>query len=136
MKKIVLFNKSYHKIYETDKFFKTKRLDKDQYIIVDSGCPRSLMGEQEYSKIKAKFRVVEEKRVNDYFRFGPSRVHKASLKVSLLLRLGTKVKEVKFFVVEGSRIPDKYSCRFQEVLTGALTQIRYPTHVKLHQIGN
>ena len=103
MKNLVLFSKSYHKIYETDKFFKNKRIEKEQFIIVDSGCPRSLMGEQEFSRVKKRFRVINEEQVDDYFRFGPSRVHKATLKVSLLLRIGTKVKEVSFFVVEGSR---------------------------------
>ena len=39
MKNLVLFSKLYHKIYETDKFFKTKGMKKGQFIIVDSGCP-------------------------------------------------------------------------------------------------
>ena len=63
------------------------------------------MGEQEYSRVKERFKVIKEEHVDDNFRFGPSRIHKASLKVSFLLRIGTEVKEGGFFVVQGSRIP-------------------------------
>ena len=63
------------------------------------------MGEQEYLKVKKKFKLVTEEHVNDNFRFGPSKIYKACRKIKLLLRMGTKFQEVGFFIVEGANIP-------------------------------
>ena len=105
MEKVIMFSKSYHKVYDVDEFFINKKLGEDQFIIVDSGCPRSLMGEQEYLKVKKRFKIISEEQIYDNFRFGPSKVYKASRKIRLLLRMGTKFQEVGFFIVEGANIP-------------------------------
>ena len=54
--------------------------DNGQIIIVDSGCPRSLMGKKELAKLKETNDVTEFKVKDEGFRFGPSRVYNTDKK--------------------------------------------------------
>ena len=56
-----------------------------QVIIVDCGCPRSLMGDQEFEKLKELVDIHEIKVKNEGFRFGPSRIYTSSKKVKLCM---------------------------------------------------
>ena len=58
MKEVFHCNKQYDKIYETDKFFKIKNDNHVKWVIVDSGCPRSLMGENEFAELKENFKII------------------------------------------------------------------------------
>ena len=60
------------------------------------------MGEEEYLKLKGKFKIIEEKSVDESFRFGPSKVFRSKLKIKLLLRIGSEEEEISFFVIAGS----------------------------------
>ena len=94
-------NPVYDKIYEADEFFRNKR-KMGQVIIVDSGCPRSLMGRKEYSILKEKFKMKYLKLgTKEQFKFGPSRIYDADFKVLLYLRIGDEILEAKFFVIDG-----------------------------------
>ena len=95
-------NVSYDRIYKNDDFF-TKQKVLGQFIIVDSGCPRSLMGDKEYEMLRRNFRT-EEKEIkrNERFRFGPSRVYESEFKAKLPMRLGDTRLDMEFFVVKGN----------------------------------
>ena len=51
-----------------------------QVIVVDSGCPRSLMGEEELEKLSCKLDVQIVKVKEENFRFGPSKVYSSRRK--------------------------------------------------------
>jgi hypothetical protein len=73
---------------ENDDFFKDSKVH-GQFIIVDSGCPRALMGDQEYKVLKRKYRTEEKKlRRNERLRFGPSKVFESEFKARLFMQLG------------------------------------------------
>ena len=73
-----------------------------QFIIVDCGCPRSLMGDKELETLK-DIMEVEEMNVKDQgFRFGPSRVYTSNKKVRLSLQRGGNEINFEFFVVKGN----------------------------------
>ena len=102
---VIMCNKSYDRIYKTDKFFTSKDSGKGQFIIVDSGCPRALMGEDEYIKLKSQFKVTKETEVYEKFKFGPSKIYKSKIRTQMILKIGVHFQEISFFVVEGSNIP-------------------------------
>ena len=54
-----------------------------QIIIVDSGCPRSLMGKKELARLKETNDVTEFRVKDEGFRFGPSRVYNTNRKVKV-----------------------------------------------------
>ena len=97
-----VLNVSYDRIYKNDDFFQKPKV-LGQFIIVDSGCPRSLMGDQEYKILKRNFRTEQKDlKRNERFRFGPSRVYESEFKAKLFMRLGSTDINVEFFVVKGS----------------------------------
>ena len=75
-----------------------------QFIIVDCGCPRSLMGDQEYEKLKDLVDLKEIKVKEERFRFGPSRSYSSNMKVKFAMRVGVNEIDCEFFVLEG-KIP-------------------------------
>ena len=94
-------NSPYDKIYESDEFFR-KRNKTGSVMIIDSGCPRSLMGQSEYQLLKENFGVKSERiKSRERFKFGPSKIYNAENKVQLNLKLGNEFLEVKFFIVDG-----------------------------------
>ena len=102
MASITLCSHPYDRIYKTDEFFRINTTELGQFMIVDCGCPRSLMGIREYQSLKMQFETISENVVEEKFRFGPSRIFDAKTKVKLLLKLGESSMEVEFFVVNGN----------------------------------
>ena len=76
-----------------------------QIIIVDSGCPRSLMGDKELDKLKDLVDVKEVKVKDEGFRFGPSRVYNSNKKVKFSMQIGIQDVECEFFVVKSDSVP-------------------------------
>ena len=72
-----------------------------QMIIVDSGCPQSLMGEEELKKLKDLIEVIEINVRDEGFRFGPSRIYKSNRKVIFKMKIGIHEIEAAFFVLDG-----------------------------------
>ena len=72
-----------------------------QIIIVDCGCPRSLMGNEELKRLKETVEVEEITVKEEGFRFGPSRVYISKKKVRFPMRIGVKEVVCDFFVVDG-----------------------------------
>ena len=95
-------NPIYDRIYEADNFFRNKN-KKGQVIIVDSGCPRSLMGDQEFKLLRDRFRIKKKKmRETEKFKFGPSRIYKSDFKAGLNLRIGMESINVEFYIIDGN----------------------------------
>ena len=102
MPEVNVLNVSYDRIYKSDDFFKEPK-SCGQFMIVDSGCPRSLMGDQEYKSLKRNFKTEEkELKRNEKFRFGPSRVYESEFKAKLFMQLGHKDVNAEFFIVRGN----------------------------------
>ena len=92
----------YDEIYKSGDSFKSSRSRKSQLIIIDSGCPRSLMGVKEFEKIKEVFEISGEIDVGEEkFKFGPSRLYESRFKVRIPVYLEHSVIELEFFVVNG-----------------------------------
>ena len=85
---VFICNTPYDRIYQANKVFQAKN-NSGQIIIVDSGCPRSLMGRSEYKMLKEKFAIKEEF-INslERFKFGPSKIYNSGRKAKLKLKLG------------------------------------------------
>ena len=47
MSSVTTYSVQYDRIYETDDFFKDKSHNLGQYMVVDTGCPRALLGHKE-----------------------------------------------------------------------------------------
>jgi hypothetical protein len=75
-----------------------------QFIVVDSGCPRSLLGEEELSKLRELVEIKEFGVKREGFRFGPSRVYTANRKVQFCMKVGVNEIDCEFFVVD-SKVP-------------------------------
>ena len=100
---VIAFNQPYDRIFNTDEFFKIKTRQMGQYIIVDSGCPRSLMGDKEFDKLKESLKLESKHVKEERFKFGPSRIYVSKVKAIVPLELGDNVTvKVEFFVVKGN----------------------------------
>ena len=76
--------------------------DHGQVVIVDSGCPRSLMGDQQLDQLKDLVKVNIFNVKDEGFRFGPSKVYKSNKKARITMRLGMNAIDCEFFIVKGN----------------------------------
>ena len=73
-------NVLYDDIYKTDEFFRKSSKTLGQAMVLDCGCPRSLMGRTEFEKIKKKYNFTLAKTRNtEKFKFGPSRIYDGNI---------------------------------------------------------
>ena len=72
-----------------------------QIIVVDSGCPRSLMGDKELERLRDHVDVFEFNVKDEAFKFGPSRIYKSNKKVTFTMQVGIMKMSCEFFVVHG-----------------------------------
>ena len=99
---VVVFSGSYDTIYSNDDFFQ-QRSHMGQFMIVDSGCPRSLMGLKEYEKLKQEYETeVLNFKEHEKFRFGPSKSYTSGSKVRVPMRIGDSEFCVDFFTVDAN----------------------------------
>ena len=95
-------NVFYDDVYKTDKLFTKSSKGLGQVMILDCGCPRSLMGRSEFEKIKKEHKyLLTRTRNTERFKFGPSRTYDANIKVKLKLILNDKFVDAWFYVVDG-----------------------------------
>ena len=97
---LVTCNTPYDEIYETEKIFRNKN-NSGQVIIVDSGCPRSLMGKSEFKLLKRNFAFGTKDIKPERFKFGPSKIYNSVRKVQLKINLDGVMKVIDFFVIDG-----------------------------------
>ena len=106
IKEVFYVDKEYHEVFVNDEEFSADARKKKQLMVVDIGCPRSLLGFEEYERFKdslssCELRKVKEFEANEKFRFGPSRVYDSRLRIEMPLNVkGVKIA-AKFFVVDG-----------------------------------
>ena len=93
---------------EYDNVFITANFDRNdtQSMILDIGCPKSLMGISEYCELFDKLSVEERKLVRKYpclkkFKFGPSRVYESSYQVRIPIALSSARLMLSFYVIDG-----------------------------------
>ena len=91
-------------VFLNEEWLKNCSKNLGQIIIVDCGCPRSLMGTEEMNKLKQTVEVEEITVKEEGFRFGPSRVYISKKKVRFPMRIGVNEVVCDFFVVDG-RVP-------------------------------
>ena len=120
MSTVTKVNKSYDRVYLNDDFFKSKFSHHGQFMIVDCGCPRSIMGVKEYSKLKEHYHTEKLDTKNESFRFGPSQIYKSEFKVNFPMNVGGTNIEAQFFVVEGDNIPILLGNDIMEPLGGSI----------------
>ena len=102
----IYVDEKYHEVFVNDEEFSNDVSGKKQLMIVDIGCPRSLMGKKEYRKLlkslsSSRLERVKEFKACERFRFGPSRAYEALFKVEIPLDLDGVDITAKFFVVDG-----------------------------------
>ena len=85
-------------VFLNEEWLKNCSRNLGQVIVVDSGCPRSLMGNEELRKLKQTVEVQECNVRDERFRFGPSRVYTARRKVKFAMRVGINETDCEFFV--------------------------------------
>ena len=76
--------------------------DLGQIIIVDSGCPRSLMGDHQLEELKNLIDVKIFSVKEEGFRFGPSKVYRTNTKAKITMQIGINVMKCEFFVIKGN----------------------------------
>ena len=97
----------YDEVFLNDKdLIRLKEFGK-QYMIIDIGSPRSLMGEHEYLRLRGALSSVILSRIVEHpagerFRFGPSKVYSAVKRVELPLRIKDIEIFAKFYIIEGN----------------------------------
>ena len=97
---------NYDDIFVNDEDFISKDRKGTQLMIIDIGCPRSLMGSYEYEKFKSFLPPLELKRIKEFpasekFKFGPSRLYNSRIRIELKMNLRDVVIKGKFFIVDG-----------------------------------
>jgi hypothetical protein len=75
IKEVFYVDKEYHEVFVNDEEFSSDARKKKQLMVVDIGCPRSLLGFEEYERFKdslssCELRKVKEFEANEKFRFG------------------------------------------------------------------
>jgi hypothetical protein len=102
MSSVIEIKEEYERIYLNDDFFKKQSRDLGQFMIVDCGSPRSLMGDQECNRLAKVYNIEKVNVPQQRFKFGPSRIYPSTSKVILPLKLGkdTYIK-AEFFIVKG-----------------------------------
>ena len=97
-------DKNYHQVFVNDEEFTERK--RNQLMIIDIGCPRSLMGIKEYENHKDSLSSFELRRIKEFqasekFRFGPSRIYDARFRIEMPMNVkGVKIA-ARFFVVDG-----------------------------------
>ena len=99
---VFILKTKYDEVLVTDEDFIENERKGKQFMILDIGCPRSLMGEKEYKKLKASTEgPISEFSSSEKFRFGPSRIYGSTKRIELPLKIEDFEIDAKFFIVDG-----------------------------------
>ena len=99
---VSLFSEYFYEIYNSEEFLKSSSTI-GQFMIVDCGCPRGLMGVKEYEKLKNKYEyeLFKLKR-KESFRFGPSKTYSSESKVRIPMMIKNSKFHIDFFLIEAN----------------------------------
>ena len=103
---MIIHANNYENVFVNDESLTSNNRKVTQYMILDIGCPRSLMGSSEYSKYLSSLSEEDKEKVlefktNEKFKFGPSRIFTAKCRVQMPLILKNVRLLVNFFVIDG-----------------------------------
>ena len=119
---VFIIERAYHEIFMSDKDFINNI--KDQIMILDIGCPRSLMGRKEFERFIESAVIKEKGKVkyfeaNETFRFGPSKLFFSKQRIEVTMYFKGEAFRAKFFIVEGN-IPILIGNDLLELLGGVI----------------
>ena len=99
---VSVFSECYHDIYNSEEFMKSSSTI-GQFMIVDCGCPRGLMGFKEYERLKEKYEyeLFKLKR-KENFRFGPSKSYSSESKVRIPMMIRNSTFHIEFFLIDAN----------------------------------
>ena len=99
---VSVFSEYFHEIYNSEEFLKSSSTI-GQFMIVDCGCLRGLMGYKEYEKLKKKYEyeLFKLKR-KESFRFGPSKTYSSESKVRIPMMIKNSKFHIDFFLIEAN----------------------------------
>ena len=102
---VFFLEKEYDEVFVNDDDFVSDRKSK-QLMIIDIGCPRSLMGKKEYETLLDSLTPSEVDGIKEFaaskkFRFGPSKLYESQIRIELPLELDNVKIEAKIFIVNG-----------------------------------
>ena len=122
-KSTYFIEKAYDEIYVSSKdMLSVGKLN--LFMIVDIGCPRSLMGISQYELFK-QLQVIKDKGnlrefpCNEFFKFGPSKPYMSKLRIEVIMYIENVKLEANFFIVEG-QVPILLGNDFLESLGGVI----------------
>ena len=100
----------YTDVFVNEDEFSEEKRKKNQFMVVDIGCPRSLLGRKEYERFlkslpPSERRRIREDKASEKFRFGPSRTYESRSRIEIPMNIKGERIKAKFFVVEGDNIP-------------------------------
>ena len=108
-----------YEIFNTEEFLKCES-SIGQSMIVDSGCPRGLMGYGEYEKIKLKYETETIKLCRkEMFGFGPSKSYSSEYKVRVPMMIRSSDLFMDFFLVD-AKIPILVGNDFLKPMGGSI----------------
>ena len=93
---IIEIKESYDRIFINDDFFKTQFNNLGQFMIVDCGSPKSLMGFKEYLRLDNEYGIEKLDAKSKKFRFGPSKIFESELKVRFPMKVGNIIIGAEF----------------------------------------
>ena len=119
-----ILDPKYDEVFVNDKDFITNERKGQQIMILDIGCPRSLMGLKQYERFKKALSESELEKVlefpcNEKFRFGPSKLYNSIIRIELPLNIEDVEFGAKFFVIHGD-VPILVGNDFLEPLEGVI----------------
>ena len=94
--KVTNISDSYDKVYTNSEFKKLNAKVFGQFIIVDSGCPRSLLGRKELDELKQYKKQIYNIQTEN-FTFGPSKLYSSNSKVKIAIKIAEKNINFDFF---------------------------------------
>ena len=114
-----VYSEYYYEIYNSEEFVKSES-SVGQFMIVDCGCPRGLMGYSEYEKLKQNYET-ETIKLNrkEMFRFGPSKTYSSTCKVRVPMMIRNSELCMDFFLVD-AKIPILVGNDFLKPMGGSI----------------
>ena len=116
---INVFSEHYDNIYSSEEFFRCES-NVGQFMIVDSGCPRGLLGFEEYEKLKQEYEIeIIKLKPKEKFRFGPSKSYSSKSKARVPMKIEDSEFFMDFFLVD-AKVPILVGNNFLKPMDGSI----------------
>ena len=104
---VYILSIKYDEVYINDEDFIKNKEFGFQFMILDIGSPRSLMGKHEYDRLRASLSGKQLKRIverpaSEKFRFGPSKIYDSTVRVEIPIMIKDIEISARFFIIDGA----------------------------------